>query len=120
MVRFWRFFVERFDECVGFLVDVFCPTATLVVRVGMLYMSVSSLRAAGEENDYWSSTAHLERTVTYDLILRKYGIFPSDAGTRWFGFTDQSLKRTNLGEIYCRTVKPYQRWLLFEGKMSAR
>lgn len=61
-----------------------------------------SLRYVGEYGADWSKTAFLSTTNAYNFNFYLYQFYISPNSNRWFGFAG-------------RTIKPYQRSLLFDG-----
>ena len=73
-----------------------------LTRGGILIFKDGSLAYAGEAGYYMSSTAYYYPDYIFTYVLNSNRAFAGYDGYRPNGFTVQ-------------TVKPYQRWLLFDG-----
>ena len=52
-------------------------------------MTTGSLRGAGNDGYYWGVSAYPSELYAYFLNFGSAGVYPSDYGTRWYGFAVQ-------------------------------
>ena len=74
------------------LVAPICSDAAfLLTRGGNVNMTTGSLRNAGNNGNYWASTAYPSELYAYNLNFNSTNVNPSNNNNRWNGFTVRCL-----------------------------